>query len=251
MNEKSYTPGHSQNASDFMSKRSFDSHGQFFSAYLGPGLSVLDCGCGPGSITLGIAERVFPGRVVGIDFGPSQIARAAAAAATISQTNVRFQTADCNSIPFDANSFDRVFSHALFEHLSDPVCALTELHRVLKPDGIIGLCSPDWGGFILSPPSAELSRAVIGYTKLQNKNGGDVEAGRKLGVYLAAAGFEVVQMSARYECYPSLDFIGEYLALQLEREGDAPSAETFRIWSQNAGGMFAQAWVSAIGRKRG
>lgn len=250
MKVESYTPGHNQNATDFMSKRSIDSHGQFFFAYLTAGVSVLDCGCGPGSITLGIAERVFPGQVVGVDFGASQIARAFAAATTSSVRNVTFQTADSYSLPFDADSFDRVFGHALFEHLSDPVRALRELHRVLKPDGVIGICSPDWGGFILSPPSNELSRAVAAYTQLQNRNGGDVEAGRKLGVHLAAAGFEGVQMSARYECYPSLNFIGEYLALQLEREGDAPSAKTFRTWSQSAGGMFAQAWVSAVGRRR-
>ncbi len=184
MKAESYTPGHSQNATDFMSKRSFDSHGQFFSEYLTAGVSVLDCGCGPGSITFGIAERVFPGQVVGVDFGASQIARASAAATTSSVRNVTFQTADSYSLPFDADSFDRVFGHALFEHLSDPVRALRELHRVLKPDGVIGICSPDWGGFILSPPSNELSRAVAAYTQQQNRNGGDVEAGRKLGVHL-------------------------------------------------------------------
>jgi hypothetical protein len=55
MGNQSYTPGHSENATDFMSKRSFDSHGQFFSPHLSVGLSVLDCGCGPGSITVGVA----------------------------------------------------------------------------------------------------------------------------------------------------------------------------------------------------
>ena len=56
-------------------------------------------------------------------------------------------------------------------------------------------------------------------------------------------------MSARYECYPSLEFIGEYLALQLERAGDEQSARVFRAWSQQQAGMFAQAWVSAIAVK--
>jgi hypothetical protein len=56
-------------------------------------------------------------------------------------------------------------------------------------------------------------------------------------------------MSARYECYAALEFIGEYLALQLQREGDGQSARAFRSRSQSADGMFAQAWVSAVSRK--
>jgi hypothetical protein len=58
-----------------------------------------------------------------------------------------------------------------------------------------------------------------------------------------------LQMNARYECYPSLEFIGNYLALQLERNGLTQHAKTFGNWSQSSGGLFAQAWVSAIAKK--
>jgi len=244
-----YTPGHTENASNFMAKRTLESHGAFFLPNLRPGLSVLDCGCGPGSITMGIAASIAPGDVVGIDFAQSQIERARVAAARGRRRNVRFETGDAYSLPFESGGFDPVFSHALMEHLADPVAALRELCRVLKPGGVIGVCSPDWGGFILSPPSPELSRAVEAYMALQSKNGGDVRAGRKLGQHLAATGFAEVRIAAGYECYPSLESIGEYLASQLEREGDARSAAVFRDWSQQKKGMFAQAWVSAVGVK--
>jgi SAM-dependent methyltransferase len=249
MEAESYTPGHTQNATDFMSKRSLQSHGEFFLSYLTPGMSVLDCGCRPGTITLGIAARVAPGNVVGVDFASSQIEQATANARQGSIPNVEFKTADCYSLPFDANAFERVFSHALIEHLSDPIQALRELHRVLKPGGTIGVCSPDWGGFILAPPSPELTRATQAYVALQSRNGGDVIVGRALGAHLRSVGFNQVRMSARYECYPSLDFIGDYLAFQLERENDRPSAEILRAWSRSEGGMFAQAWVAATGIK--
>jgi SAM-dependent methyltransferase len=244
-----YTPGHSQNATQFMAQRSLASHGAFFAAHLAQGFSVLDCGCGPGSITSGIAAACAPGRVVGIDFGATQIEHASAAARARGLVNAEFRTADCYALPFEDASFDRVFSHALMEHLSEPARAVGEMHRVLKPGGRLGVCSPDWGGFVLAPPSRELTAAVDAYTALQSKNGGDVQVGRKLGALLGAAGFEDVEMGARYECYPSLTFIGEYLALQLERAGDRASAATFRAWSRETGGMFAQCWVSAIGRK--
>ena len=249
MSTESYTPGHSANASDFMAKRSLQSHGEFFLPYLTAGVSVLDCGCGPGSITLDIAKAVRPGRVIGVDFGVSQIEQATARAKSEGVENLSFEVADCYALPFESDSFDRVFSHALLEHLSDPVRALKAMYRTLKPGGAIGICSPDWGGFILSPPSLELSRAVEAYTSIQSDNGGDVYVGRKLGLHLAAAGFQNVRMTARYECYPSLDFIGNYLALQLERQGDARSADSLRSWSLKEGGMFAQAWVSAVAYK--
>jgi len=249
MSAESYTPGHSQNATDFMSVRSVQSHGQFFMPHLASGVSVLDCGCGPGSITVGIAALVAPGKVTGVDFGSSQIERARSRAANMRITNVDFQAADCYSLPFPDSSFDRVFSHALMEHLADPASAAKELFRVLKPGGVIGVCSPDWGGFVLAPPSAELSEAISAYTSLQTKNGGDVWVGRKLGEYLRASGFEDIQMSARYECYSSLPLIGEYLALQLEKQNDLRSAATMREWSQVDGGMFAQCWVSCIAHK--
>jgi SAM-dependent methyltransferase len=249
MKMESYTPGHSRNASDFMARRTLDSHGSFFLPYLDEKTSVLDCGCGPGTITLGIARRVSPFEVVGVDIGQSQIDRATASASDQRVTNVRFQVTDCYSLPFDDSSFHRIFSHALMEHLADPVRALREMYRVLKPGGCIGLCSPDWGGFILAPPLPNLCRAIEVYTSLQSKNGGDVTAGRKLGVHLAEAGFDNVRMSARYECYPSLEFIGEYLALQLEGRGETDSSEAFREWSRQGSGMFAQAWVSSVATK--
>lgn len=249
MKAESYTPGHSANATDFMARRSFESHGAFFVGYVRSGLRVLDCGCGPGSITQGIAQRVFPAEVVGVDFGESQIERAKQDAALCHIENVRFVTTSCYNLPFEGASFDRIFSHALFEHLSEPKRALAEFFRVLKPGGYVGICSPDWGGFILAPHSIALTTAIEAYTHLQTRNGGDVGVGRRLGAYLSESGFSAIQMTARYECYASLELVGEYLARQLEQAECERHAKTLRAWSQNDGGMFAQAWVSVVGKK--
>jgi hypothetical protein len=85
--------------------------------------------------------------------------------------------------------------------------------------------------------------------KLQSKNGGDVEIGKKLGLHLVTAGFKGVQMSVRYECHRSPEVIGEYLALQLDREGDGTSADVFRKWSRSDPCMFAQTWVATMATK--
>ena len=69
MPTETYTPGYSVNAASFMARRTIDSHAAFLKPHLRPGMRVLDVGCGPGTITQGIAAAVAPGEVTGIDQG--------------------------------------------------------------------------------------------------------------------------------------------------------------------------------------
>jgi len=241
-----YTPGHSANATAFMAARSFGSHGEFIRPYLTPGMKVLDCGCGPGAISAGLAEAVgAAGHVTGVDFGESQIEVAKAC----STPNLTFRVASVYELPFEDGTFDLVFSHALFEHLADPIRGVSEIRRVLRAGGVAALCSPDWGGFILSPTDDQVETAINRYRMLQEKNGGQTRAGRQLGSWLAAGGMVTKRAQARYECYPDSRVIAEYLALQLEQAGDRDSAVALREWATLPWSLFAQAWVSAIGVK--
>lgn len=251
MKSESYTPGHTENATNFMARRSLYSHGQFFVPFLSANHTVLDLGCGPGTISVEMARLVAPGNVTGIDFSESQVLLARKHAGEAGVSNVDFHLGSCYELPFANQSFDRIFCHALMEHLAEPVGALREAFRVLQPDGMIGLCSPDADGWLLSPPSPELEAAVTTYADLQRANGGNLRIGKHLGVLLEDAGFTAIRLAARYECYPSLEFIGEYLALQLEQQGFGPHAATLREWAKNSNGMFAQAWVSAVAKKPG
>jgi ubiquinone/menaquinone biosynthesis C-methylase UbiE len=259
-----YIPGYSPNATNFMANRTLDSHASFFKPYLKSGIKLLDCGCGPGTITLDFAKVIAPGTVTGIDIGSSQISVARENALKQAVNNAEFQEATIYDLPFGDNSFDAAFSHAVLEHLQEPTKALQELFRVLKPGGILGVRTPDWGGFLIAPSSPELDKAIAYYKLLQQRNGGNPYVGRQLRGLLREAGFSGIKATASYECYENLGSIAEYLALRIEssriqdqaiEQGwtDLQSLESMskalREWSQHPDGIFAQAWCEAVGQK--
>jgi ubiquinone/menaquinone biosynthesis C-methylase UbiE len=241
-----YTLGYDAIALAFVSRRRLDPDGAALIPLLRPGMAVLDCGCGPGTVTVEIALRVAEGSVVGLDLDESQVRLGHALAQRRGCRNVSFRQGDVYRLPFEEASFDAVFSHALFEHLSDPLRALRELLRVLEPGAPAVVCTPDWGSFLYSPATAPLIAAVRAYCELQNRNGGDVRIGHKLLDYARQAGFERVRASARYENYQPLSVIGDLVAGKLDQSGLVQEAAAMRDWAAHSDGMFAQAWVSCV-----
>ena len=119
--------------------------------YLRNGLSVIDVGCGPGTVTVNIAKMIGDGKVTGIDLEENSIAEAGALAASVGVDNAEFVVGDAYSIPFANDTFDFAFSSACFEYLQDPISAARELVRVTKPGGTVVVRAGDFGSMILYP----------------------------------------------------------------------------------------------------
>jgi ubiquinone/menaquinone biosynthesis C-methylase UbiE len=101
------------------------------------GFHVLDYGCGPGGYIIPLAELVGEsGKVYALDIHPLAIHKVQAIASKKQLTNVKTILSDCQTGLPD-NSLDVVLLYDAFHHLSDPEVVLNELHRVLKPDGIL------------------------------------------------------------------------------------------------------------------
>ena len=242
-----YTNGHGEAALNFMKRRTLEVYGCFFLPFLKPGQQILDLGCGPGTMTAGLARRVGPhGSVVGVDRSDDQFKDARVLAEGLPVT---FRAMDAYHLDFPEGLFDRIFSHALFEHLARPVAVLEEAYRVLKTGGVIGLRSPDWGGMIVHPDDARTRAALTARLELQTSNGGNVHAGRHLHEWLEEAGFTSIQLSANYEIYPDNTLIVRHIASQLEKDDQHGHAAAWRAWGENPRAMFAQAWFEAIGTK--
>jgi SAM-dependent methyltransferase len=99
--------------------RTADQQAAFLLPYLRPGMSLLDAGCGPGSITMGLAGRVAPGAVMGIDHDPVHIDAASARVVQRRQTNATFRVGDILALPFDAATFDVAFENDVLLHLPE------------------------------------------------------------------------------------------------------------------------------------
>ncbi len=112
-----YAPGHGEPMLSMLRARTASEHAAFFLPHLAPGQRLLDVGCSEGVLTRELAAHVAPGLVVGVDADPGITRAAAEAAASSCSTQVRFETALADDLPFPDGSFDRAFVHALFEHV--------------------------------------------------------------------------------------------------------------------------------------
>jgi ubiquinone/menaquinone biosynthesis C-methylase UbiE len=111
----------------------------FLLPHLRPGMRLIDCGCGPGSITIDLAQTVIPGDVIGIDLREEALTNGRQLARDRGISNVTFQAANVYQLPFPDASFDAAFACAVLQHLAAPLEALKETRRILKPGGVIGI----------------------------------------------------------------------------------------------------------------
>jgi ubiquinone/menaquinone biosynthesis C-methylase UbiE len=182
-----YQHGHHASVVSNHAKRTAESEAAFFLPLLRSGMRLLDAGCGPGSITAGLAKRVAPGEAVGIDASPSVIetARTIAGAA---HANLSFEVGNIYELRFPAESFDVAFAHQVLQHLRRPVDALEEMRRLLTPGGIVGVREVDWGSVTFYPENDGMRRFLHLYYELAHRNGGEPNAGRFLRRWFREAG---------------------------------------------------------------
>lgn len=111
----------------------------FLAPHLRPGMRLLDCGCGPGSITVDLAHSVAPGEAIGIDLREDALAHGRALALERGIANVTFEAASVYQLPYPDGAFNAAFACAVLQHLAAPLAALKEMRRVLTPGGVIGI----------------------------------------------------------------------------------------------------------------
>ncbi len=162
-----------------------------------PDASVLEAGCGVGAQTVSLLRNSPGARFTCVDLSPASIAEARRAASALGIGDARFEVADIFALPFSEASFDHVFLCFVLEHLADPVAALRELGRVIRPGGTMTVIEGDHGSAYFHPDSALARRAIACQVALQAEAGGDALIGRRLYPLLVEAGFAAPTVSPR------------------------------------------------------
>ncbi|WP_245566854.1 methyltransferase domain-containing protein [Jonesia quinghaiensis] len=230
---ESYTHGHHESVLRSHRARNIANSAAYLTSYLRPGQTMLDVGCGPGTLTIDLARALAPGQVTGVDAADIVLESARALATEQGVNNVTFAQANVYELPFDDGSFDIVHAHQVLQHLSDPVKAINEMRRVTAPGGIIAVRDADYGAMTWYPPSEGLTEWNILYHEVTSAYGYEADAGRRLLSWFRAAGIDAenIQPSAGVWCYATPESREWWGALWAER----CVASNFAVQARDAG----------------
>jgi len=263
-----YQHGHHASVVASHARRSAEVDAAFFLPYLQPGMRLIDIGCGPGSITLGLARRVAPAAALGIDASADVIATARTLLATANVPNLSFEAGNLFAPRFEAGSFDAIFVHQVLQHLQQPVRALEHLKTLLAPGGVLGVRDVDWGSTTFFPENAGLRRFLDLYYALARHNGGEPNAGRFLRHWARSAGLEVIATTTSAQSYAggvhardwaetwvgrtlSSNIAQKSLELGLASRSDLESiAASWRAWGEDPDALFCFANTEIVVRAR-
>jgi ubiquinone/menaquinone biosynthesis C-methylase UbiE len=211
-----YTHGHGEVVVRSHAARTAASSAAYLLPLLSPGLELLDVGCGPGSITLDLAEAVAPGRVRGIEIAEDAL-RTARASAGERGVEVEFAAGDVYRLDDPDDSYDVTHAHQVLQHLSDPVAALREMRRVTRPGGVVAVRDADYAAFTWWPADERLDAWLELYRAVAHGNDAEPDAGRRLLAWAHQAGFTDVTPSASVWCYATPDERASWGGMWAER----------------------------------
>jgi SAM-dependent methyltransferase len=155
------------------------------------GDTVLEVGCGVGAQTRLLVRRSPQALFTSIDISEKSLATAQRLKKEPGFERVTFRQEDINHLSVADETFDHVFICFVLEHLDDPVAALVQLKRVLKPSGTVTVIEGDHGSCFWHPETPASVAAWNGLITAQRNIGHDPNIGRRLTPLLTEAGFEI------------------------------------------------------------
>lgn len=200
MNPPDYVMSYAPAVLEALGQRQAATSAAFLLPHLRPGMTLLDGGCGPGSITLELARALAPGVVLGLDVESAQFEFGRARARAAGLGNLHFVRGDVRALPLRDGTLDALYLNAVLAYqgaAADDV--LGEARRALRPGGVLAVSDVDYGATLLAPRSPALERALELLRRVFELCGGAPLGARDHRARLRAAGFVDVRASARAE----------------------------------------------------
>ena len=202
----SYAHGHQPSVLASHAARTAENSCAYFLDRIRPGMRILDLGCGPGSITLDLTERVGPGgQVVGVDLSEDAVAAARSAAIARRDEVTRFIVGDLFTLDLEPDSFDIVHAHQVLQHVPDPVAAIKAMAHFCAPGGIVVARDADYGAMAWSPDFDGLDLWHTTYCAGARSTGAEPDAGRRLRAWFNAAGLDVASATSSTWTYATAE----------------------------------------------
>jgi len=161
---------------------------------LEPDTSVLDVGCGPGTLTVEIARRVDPGAVVGMDVNPEMIRTAEEASPPGNIPNLIFYTGDIRESTWDGE-FDVVNAARTLQWIPDAEVALHRMARAAAPGGRVVVLDFDHTAAHWSDPPKPWTRFYEAFLEWREAGGLDNAIARRLPALCETAGLADMELS--------------------------------------------------------
>ena len=200
-----YTHGHQPAAVNQHAKRTAKASAAFCRDVISSNSRILDVGCGPASISVGLAEWADQGFVTAIDLGNQILETANQTIRNAGTANIVVEQASVYELPYEDHSFDVTYAHQVLQHLADPVLAITEMARVTKRGGYVAVRDADYYTMSCSPESEMIDEWRRIYRLVARHNGAEPDAGRHLLGWFHQAGIHSVRCSASVGVYATTE----------------------------------------------
>ena len=262
-----YTMGYSDVILETQTRATAEASAAHLLPFLSPGLHLLDFGCGPGNISVGLAKAIAPGEMHGVDMNESLIEMARSLAAKQGQDNAVFHVGDVTDLQFEDNFFDVAHCRSVLMHVPDTAAALSEVKRVLKPGGILACREMICESAFTHPDFGILRRSWDMFEDLVQADDGHPQMGKDMKSHILNAGFTDVRMNASFSVYNTPEAIGSIhrvanrwlLSPEVTEAAIKYGASSEKLvddlkvaydrWKEHPGALFAFAYGEAIATK--